>query len=325
MPHELKDMDISKVSLVDRGANGRTFAVLKRDAPPLPDLPPDERAGLLATIAKALGVKGFGAAPLAKAETFASIIAGEELEDALYDSWETLRSSLWNAVYAWDYDADQPASIAQKQALVGQNLDEFKAWLLAAMDGAASIAKRDEPASQSRHLAAFIRKVGKKISAARLERLQSAADALAEVLAEVASADEESDIEKEAEMTLSKEDIAQIAKAVREADAPDPVEAAVAKAIEPLQAEIAALKKGEASGPDDAGETDQGEGISLEALSKDGEIPGAITKILVGVMTPVLDRLEKVEKAINRGQQTSADGQDESKVKKSASGWKARM
>lgn len=314
----LTDMRITKVSLVERGVNGRTFAVLK--SAPIEAAPDPEKRSLLAKVASALG---FTVADVEKAEdleqphpdaaeddmpeviakahqTFASLVAGQQLTEALDDQFWTLKDALWSAIYAYDEDG-QLLSTAERQGLVGQSLDEFKAYLIERMN--AGIAKSGEttPDPLTGGLDAVVRKVGKKISAARLERLKSAAEALAAVLAEVEVSDEESDVEKEAEMPLTDEDVARIAKAVKTPDAPSELEAAIEKALEPIRTEIADMNKGAGGADEDT-------------------IPEPIGK----VFDLLLERLEKVEKAVSAGAQTSAEGQDDHRVAKS-SAWKARM
>src|SRR5665811_2401962 len=108
--------------------------------------------------------------------TFAEVVAGQELTDALSDSFYTLQDVLWSVVYAYD-EAGQALTLEAKTALVAQDLDEFKAYLLAQMAGTA-VAKGDLGSAEQRELAAWIRKIGKKISGSRLERLTAAAEAL---------------------------------------------------------------------------------------------------------------------------------------------------
>lgn len=279
MATQLTDMEITKVSLVDAGANQRRFAVLKRDAGEAPD---PEKRSLLAKIAKALGIHLDD--PVAKTRTFAEIIAGQQLSDALYDSWYTLSDSLWAAIYAYDDNgADLP--IEAKQALVAQNLDEFKAWLLGQME--TGIAKRDQPPTDARSVAAFVRKVGKKISAARLEQLKTAADALAAVLAEVESSDSE-DTTKRAqpeEAPMTSEELAQVQKAIADAVAPIAADVAVLKA---------AAKPVAKADPDPKPEGSDGDTVSLADVAK------AITKLA--------DRVEGLEGA--RSVRKQLDGQD---------------
>lgn len=234
MPQKLTAMSIDKVALVDRGANGKRFAVFKRDdaldtvtaaavpanvtawkTEPAPETDHATKRGLLAKFAEFLGFTDPAPEPVAKVLTFASIVAGQEMTAALEDNFWTLSDALWLAVYAQDDDGAD-LSIEAKQALAGQNLDEFKAYLMGAMER--GVAKRaDVGPVETAVLGALVAKVGKKISAARLARLQEAADALTSVLAEVVAeeATEKRALPEEAPMTG--EELAQVSKAVVEA------------------------------------------------------------------------------------------------------------
>lgn len=288
MSQHLSDMDIDRVSLVDKGANGRVFAILKRAgdggketamldpvAKGDPEATPAGQASILRKIADFLT-----GGRVSKAQTFGSMIAGEELSDALDDSYDTLWSALWSAMYACD-DMGQDISMPDKQALVAQSLDEFKAYLLNAMQvGVGKRARPSEVAVAKRRITTLIAKVGAKVSAARLERLQAAAEALNSVLAEV-----ESDTEKRAD--------------AQEVDmTPDELTTAIAKAQEPLLARLEAIEKR----------------VPAEKVVE----KAADELTLEGVAAAVLeirDQLDPIVKA--RGERTSADGQDgDSKVAK---------
>ena len=236
MTQRLTDLEITRVSLVDKGANARRLAVLKRDEEGSMTDPADAPAGVIAWLRKALGIEsvvksavptadaamrshlsaktpsGHGLGDIAvanmsmaamekkhtaahaagadhshtvaKTATFAEVVAGQELTDALSDSFYTLQDVIWSVVYAYD-EAGQALTLEAKTALVAQDLDEFKSYLLAQMAGAA-VAKGDQGSPDQRRLGAIVRKVGKKITASRLVRLNAAAEALNSVLAEVA-------------------------------------------------------------------------------------------------------------------------------------------
>ena len=288
MSQRLTDMALTRVSVVDKGANARRFAVLKRDeeeggvADQVTEDPP---AGVLAWLRKQLGLE---AAPehVAKTATFAERVAGQELRDAFYDSWYTLEDGLWAAMYAYGPDG-QELSLEAKKALVAQNLDEFKAYLMSRMDG--GISKRDGGPAEAatRAVSAAVAKVGKKISGSRLERLTAAAEALNGVLAEVAEvvADEEADPAEEADVEKAE------------------LVAAMTEALEPVTKRLDALEKS-ASPAAAAGETEGDE----------GEKPATLDTV-VAVVGKLADRIEAIEKA--RGERTSAAGQDGGEVKKS--------
>jgi len=282
MTQRLTDMSLTRVSVVDKGANARRIAVLKRDEEAgMPDQVTDPPpAGVIAWLRKQLGLEATAEPePVAKVQTFADRIAGQQLRDALYDAWYTLEDSLWAAIYATD-ESYQLLGIEARQALVGQSLDEFKTYLLGAM--ATGIEKRDgDPAeAATRHIAAVVAKAGKKISGARLERLQAASEALNSVLAEVAEVTEEAGADAQ-EDNVEKADLI----------------AAVTEAIEPLAKRLEAIEKSAAApaAPETGGDAEaEGDPVTLETV--------------VEVVGKLADRLEAVEKA--RGERTSVAGQD---------------
>jgi hypothetical protein len=219
---------------------------------------------------------------VAKAATFAEVVAGQELSDALYDSWYTLQDVLWGAIYAYDENG-QALSLEAKTALVAQDLDEFKSYLLAQMASVA-VAKSDLGSVEQRELAAWIRKIGKKISGSRLERLTAAAEALnsgAEslnsVLAEVADvmADEAAGTAEEVEV-----DKAEMVAAFTEALAP------IAKSMEALAAASKPIAKVDdepgASAGDEAPVTIEDRLDTIEKILLDGVQSQGVRKSLVG-------------------------------------------
>lgn len=273
MTQRLTDLEITRVSLVDKGANARRLAVLKRDeegsmtdpiAAAIAKAGPEEaKVGVLAWLRKALGL---GAAPVVKTATFAEVVAGQELSDALYDSWYTLQDVLWGAIYAYDENG-QALAIEAKTALVAQDLDEFKAYLLAQM-ASVTVAKGDEGSPDQRGLAAWIRKVGKKISGSRLERLSAAAEAINSVLAEVADVvDEAAETAEEVEVDKAE------------------MVAAMTEALEPISKRLEALEKAKpvekVESAANGAETEEEEPVTLETAVK--------------VIEKLADRLEVLE------------------------------
>lgn len=270
MTQRLTDMRINRVSLVDKGANGRVMAILKRNEeasmPEVITLPKDSSPGFVDWIRKT--VEAFSGrlqpVPLAKTATFAEVVAGQELQDALWDSWYTLEDVLWGAIYAYDENG-VALSIEAKTALVAQDLDEFKAYLLAQMAGA-TVSKSDPGSPDQRRFEAMVRKVGKKISGSRLDRLNAAAEALNSVLAEVADVVEAADEADQAEETDVEK--SELVAAMTEALEP------INKRLEDLEAKVTVTK---ADG-DDGAENDP---VTLETVAT--------------VLESVVDRLEKIE------------------------------
>jgi hypothetical protein len=216
---------------------------------------------------------------VAKAATFAEVVAGQELSDALYDSWYTLQDVLWGAIYAFDENG-QALSIEAKTALVAQDLDEFKTYLLAQM-ASVTVAKADQGTPEQRQLAAFVRKAGRKISGSRLERLSAAAEALNSVLAEVAEvvADEAAGTAEEVEVDKAE------------------MVAAMAEALEPISKRLEAIEKAKPVEKVEA------------AGAAEGEAEDPVTlETVVAVIEKLADRLERVEGSA--GVRKSLVGQD---------------
>jgi hypothetical protein len=269
MTQRLTDLEITRVSLVDKGANARRLAVLKRDeegsmtdpiAAAIAKADPQEaRVGVFAWLRKALGLD---VSPIAKAATFAEVVAGQQLSDALYDSWYTLQDVLWGAIYAYDENG-QALSIDAKTALVAQDLDEFKSYLLAQM-ASVTVAKSDPGSPDQRAIAALVRKLGKKISGSRLERLNAAAEALNSVLAEVA------EVVDEAAETAEEVDV----------DKAEMV-AAFTEAMEPISKRLEVLEAAKPIVKVEAAESSEEEPVTLETAVK--------------VIEKLADRLEVLE------------------------------
>ncbi len=216
---------------------------------------------------------------VAKTATFAEVVAGQELTDALSDSFYTLQDVLWSVVYAYD-EAGQGLSIEAKTALVAQDLDEFKSYLLAQMAGTA-VAKSDQGSRDQRRLGAIVRKVGKKITASRLVRLNAAAEALNSVLAEVAEvvADEAADTAEEVDVDKAE------------------MVAAFTEAMEPIAKRVAALEEKPVVK------------VEVAAGAGEGEVEDPVTlETVVAVIEKLADRLEKVEGS--GGVRKSLVGQD---------------
>jgi hypothetical protein len=221
---------------------------------------------------------------VAKAQTFGSLIAGQELTEALGESYDTLWSAMWSARYAVD-DNGQDLPIADKQALVAQSLDEFKAYLLREMqEGVGKRARPSDVAIAKQRITTLIAKLGAKVSADRLARLKSAAEALNSVLAEV-----DTDTEKRAdaqEVDMTAEEMA----------------AAIAKAQEPILQRLEAIEKAAKPAEAESEKTTDGGELTLEGVAK--------------AVLEIRGDLDKVLKA--RGGKTSADGQEGEPVRKAA-------
>ena len=259
MTQRLTDMHINRVSIVDKGANARRFAVLKRDeeGPMTDQAEAEAKATAASWFQKAADWLLGKPEPVTKVATFAEIVAGAELRDALYDSWYTLEDALWGAIYAVDENGESLAMEA-KQALVGQNLDEFKTYLVAQLEQP-GIAKRDASAGARARASveAVVSKVGRKISGSRLERLQAAAEALTGVLAEVEEAVTDESGEDAQEVNVDKAELEQITASFAEA---------IAKAQGPLLEKIESIEKRVAKA--DPGEAEPTTDERLDTIEK---------------------------------------------------------
>lgn len=282
MPQRLTDMDITRVSAVDKGANGRAFAIFKRAESgaeeaqmPDPETSPVGQASALRKIADWL---------VAKAATFGSIIAGRELSEAVDDSYDTLWTALWSAMYATDANG-QDLPMVDKQALVAQSLDEFKAYLLSAMQ--TGVGKRARPTDielAKRRVDALVRTAGATADPERVERLTKAAEAFVSVLATDTEIDAGADAQ---EVDMTGEELT----------------AAVAKAMEPLTDRIEAIEKRLPEPAAVEGAAESGDELTLEGVAK--------------AVLEIRETVDGIAKA--RGERTSADGQEAggSPVKKS--------
>jgi len=270
----LTDMQITRVALVDKGANARVMAILKRDEEgSMTEVDVAGRTSAATWLQKAADwLLGKSAEPVEKAQTFAAVIAGQTLQDALDDAFWTLRDVLWSAIYATD-DKGQSEPLETKRALVEQDLTEFKTYLLARMDD--GITKRDaSDATRDRQaVEAVVAKVGKKISGSRMERLTAAAEALISVLDEVNEAVASESADEAKEDTVEKADIV---AAMTEALEP------VTKRLEALEAakpaakvENTIVKVGEDAGDDDGPAT---LATIAEAVAKIADRVGALEK-----------------------------------------------
>ena len=101
MGQHLTAMKISTVSTVDKGANEREIALLKR-------------AG--------------AAPPVRKAQSFAQLMAGQEAAQWLQPALDALAEVVWAAMYP---GSETPQPTAEQRLLaVANSVDEFKAALI---------------------------------------------------------------------------------------------------------------------------------------------------------------------------------------------------
>lgn len=252
VPGELRDVDVQFVSLVDKGANGRQFRIFKsEDGPGASGEERDEVRSFFEVIkrffvgegvVKAEGDQGGKALP-----SFAALIGQREMREDLAEArW--LLSDVIEAILASD--------AANKTDLVAKAIDEYKTYVLGRIQQVGISKALEEVA---------VEKVGRKISAARLQRIKDALAALQSIVDEV-----ETDENTEGEEEVKKEQLLELVKG------------AVGEAVAPLQERIAKLEG--------AGEEGKEE-LTAEAIAK------MVKEAVSEAVQPLEARLEKVEKA----------------------------
>lgn len=148
MARHLTRMAIDKVSLVDRGANGRRFAVLKRAEDEEP-----QQESITDRVLGALGLRyDSESGTVRKADTFGDIRGREAATEAAEDGFRIMQEAFWSAQYGRD-ESGEPLSTDARVALVETSLSQFGQYLTDAMR---------------------VQKVGRKISGARLDRMKEA-------------------------------------------------------------------------------------------------------------------------------------------------------
>lgn len=147
--------------------------------------------GLLKRIAKKLGISDEELAEIEKGQlTFAARMAERDLDEELPQAMDVLRSTIWGAFYP----APTEENPRDPKELIGQSLDEFKAWALDLLDRvpAADVAKQIEKAgestpqvptvesmSESEDLKGRIEAVEKKLGELEIPTADSIAEAIA--------------------------------------------------------------------------------------------------------------------------------------------------
>lgn len=272
MAKHLTRMAIDKVSLVDRGANGRRIAVLKRqNRQPLEPEPQEERG----IVAKVLGSLGFeydaDSGTVVKADTFGDIRAREAATEAADDGFRIMQDAFWSAQFARDENGE-PLSTEAKRAMVETSLGQFSAYLLDAMT---------------------VEKAGRKISGSRLARMKDAMRILGEVIEGVEAgwwAPPEDAVAKESDDMTEEQINALVAKAVEDQMAGmlgD--DGAIAKAVQSALSGIEVTKTTTVEGATEA-EVEVPEALT-KRLDEFGETQGQI----IEAVSKLLDRVEGLE------------------------------
>lgn len=209
IPGELRDVDVQFVSLVSKGANGRTFKIFKSA-----DAPAEEPAAEHEEMRSFFGVlkQFFTRNSVEKAEgdtaelpTFGALIGQREMRQDLAEArW--LLSDVIEAILG--------SEATNKAELIAKACDEFKAYILGRIQQVGVAKALDE---------IRVEKVGRKISAARMAKLKDALAALQSIIDEVES-DEGGDVD------------------VNKAELQELVKNAIGEAVAPLNERIAKLE-----------------------------------------------------------------------------------
>lgn len=179
------------LSLVDRGANQRTFQVVKADGDDPTNPPGDLPQAWLARFLEAVGFAGL-AQKLARKDdggplTFDAAITAERLRRARWEStdalWEVIRNIM----------AADAATVPDKPAAVQLALGQFSANVMALVKASAALAQKGEdvaPVIAALDVPAdgsdLAQKAGRSISAANMAKLQSALEAMRAAMAAMA-------------------------------------------------------------------------------------------------------------------------------------------
>lgn len=264
---ELRDVDVKFLSLVDKGANKRQFQIFKAaEGKPAENHGSDEErakglgCAIMEAVRKFMNPASVEKSKSAELPTFNAMIGQEELSGKLSDARWVLHDVI-QAVLMGEAE--------NKQALIAQALDEHKAYVLSRLQQV-GISKALEEMGRVE-----VEKAGRKISSANRAKLESALAAISELLALDAQATEGA--EDGGDTDVTKQELEQV------------VQAAIEKAMEPVDSRLKALEGGE------------GEETVADSLTADkiGEMVGAAIE---KALEPVATRIETLEKARGNSQ-----------------------
>lgn len=254
---ELRDVDVLKVSLVNKAANKRQFKIFKSAdyvEDPEEEKQEQEPKGLVDVIKNAVvsAVSAFfKKEDVTQPPTFTQAMAKVNIEDEPWRVFSTLRE-VCTAIMASDAE--------NKAALCSQAIDEFKTYFMGRI-AQIGITKAAEELQKIE-----VEKAGRKISAARLKALQEAYTILGQIISEAENTDEEG-------TEVKKEEIVKV------------VGGAVTEALKPITQRLEKLEN----------ETVQKNGQDEDP--KGDEITAIVKAAVEEAIKPINDRLEKVEKA----------------------------
>lgn len=260
MPGELRNVDVKCVSLVDKGANRRTFKIFKSA-----DWPEDDTANLSLEQQEKNEVRGFfrvlkeffagnqkAEGSPQEAPSFHSYMRARETDDAMWEAFSALRDVCMDILRS---------ELDNKPAHLTTAIEDFKHYILGtlAQVGATKVLEQLEQ----------VEKAGRKISAARLKTLKDAYSLLAQIIEEVEGEDGEEGVE------MTKEELAKmVAETVNEATK------SISERLEQLE------KQAAVQDVQDDGKVDNKEEL-VEMIK------GAVAEAI----KPLEQRLETVEKA----------------------------
>lgn len=192
----MRDMDISFISLVKKGANKQKIQIYKADN--WPETQPQEQEEM----------KGFfnvlksffsGKEPVAKENKaptdFATIIANRDLNENLSTARRTLSDAIYNIL--------NDEAITDKKTQIGTQIDAFKAYVLGELDRVGI-----KKAAELLETKIEIVKAGKKISTARLDSIKTTIQQLQGIVEEVEGNQDNEGVESQ----VKKEDIVKVVK-----------------------------------------------------------------------------------------------------------------
>lgn len=297
IPGEMSDMDISRISLVRKGANKQKIQIYKEDETDEDEQAEPDEKGLMAILKSyflgSARKSDEAVAPAAKKtskKTFSSMMAVNDITENMWRANDTLRSVMRDII--------NNEEITDKKAALLQAVDEYSAYMKNKVN-VSTIAKGDSFFDVPE---VVIEKAGKKVSSKNLETLKAALNALTAVISEAEPAPEgqtgTSKEKNEEELEVKKEELTEIMKQALE------------QALEPINERLDKIEKAD-------GKEREPEGDEVTVEKEAGEF-AEILKAAVGeALKPISDRLEKVEKS--RGMARSLEGEeDPARVEKGA-------
>jgi hypothetical protein len=96
--------------------------------------PLERQAVIKASVAAGVAAAGVPARPATRGiQTFDDLAAAAEMNEELPEAFDTLRSAVYSAIYAYDVDGN-PAPADEKRTAIATSLDQFRDFVLALVD-----------------------------------------------------------------------------------------------------------------------------------------------------------------------------------------------